>query len=61
MENKSVKDIATLHFGLGMYIRNRYLWGNAETIQILKEYYKVESVDDISWEIIKDLYKELKK
>ncbi len=49
------EDVVNLHFGLGMYIRNKYLWRNKENIEYFAQYYGVEHPDDISSCMIKEL------
>jgi len=47
------------NFGTGMYVRNKYLWGNEKNIQLLSVYYETFTVDDISKCILKDFYEKI--
>ncbi len=44
-----------MHMGLGMYIRNEFLWRSRTNINYFMKYYHKDNVDDISNCIIRDL------
>ena len=53
-------ELYKLHFSIGLYIRNKFLWGNILNIKNLSKHYDVYSVDDISSKIIFDIYMSIK-
>lgn len=61
LKKTKLADLSLLHFSLGMYIRNRYLWGKNENIKRLSLHYNVADVDSISSKIIYDIYFEVNK
>ena len=54
-------ELFKLHFYIGLYIRNKYIWNNEKNYQILSKHYNVTHPDDISSCIIRDLYKIINK
>lgn len=48
--------LETLHFSVGMYIRNKYLWHNSANFKALSVFYNTFDIDKISYFIIKDIY-----
>lgn len=50
-----------VHFGVGMYIRNKYLWHNEKNIKVLGKYYGTQEVDEISNKLWKEFWAEYKK
>lgn len=44
----------SLHYSLGTYIRNIYLWSSESNVNILAEHYGVSNIDDLSALIIND-------
>ena len=50
---ESQDDIIFMHFGIGLYIRNKYLWGNKNNILYFEKIFKVNSPDEISAKILK--------
>lgn len=46
-----------VHFGVCLYNRNKYLWGNEFTSSLLMSYFNVDNVDDLSHKILEDILK----
>ncbi len=55
------KELISFHFTLGAYIRNKYLWNKKDNVDYLSKIYKKDNPDEISNEIIKEIYFEIKK
>lgn len=49
-------DLMFFHFGIGKYIRNKYLWQYPENIKILSDLYGISNVDDISFVLAQKIY-----
>ncbi len=45
-------DIFQTHFGVCLYIRNTYLWGNDFISRLLMGYFDDDNVDDLSHKIL---------
>lgn len=58
-----MKNPALHHFGAGLHIRNKYLWGNEKNIAELKEFFQLHSaaVDDISAKVIEYIIENIAK
>ena len=56
LEESEEEDLIFLHWSLGTYIRNKYLWHNKETFEPLSKHFNGADEDEVSSEIIKDLY-----
>jgi len=41
-------DCFDIHFGICRYIRNKFLWNNAELTNLLNKHFKTDNVDDLS-------------
>lgn len=55
------KDLIGLHFSLGMYIRNKYLYSKKGNIQTLAKYYKISpEPDEISGRIVESIIKKVR-
>lgn len=50
---KDQDDSFFMHFGIGMYIRNQYLWHQPKNIQYFEEKFGLSDPDDISHEILR--------
>lgn len=61
VKNMSISNLIEYHFGIGMYIRNKYLWNNTDNVKTLSEYYNADCEDDISHEILKDFYRAVQR
>ena len=55
LKNMRKVDIIKWHFGIGLYIRNKYLYKKPKNIKILSEYYHTTVVDTISDKILIDI------
>ena len=55
LENLFRENLIFMHMGLGMYIRNKYLWESKANIKYFMKYYQKDNVDEISDCIIRDL------
>lgn len=40
------------HFTIGTYLRNKYLWHNEYNYNLLKTFYKIDDIDDISMSLL---------
>ena len=49
-------ELPWLHFTLGTYVRNKYLWDNFNNKKVLADYYNEEDIDGLSYKIIEELY-----
>lgn len=49
------RDIFKWHFGIGLYIRNKYIHKNPQNFKILSEHYHTNIVDDISEKIMREI------
>ena len=49
-------DLIFFHFGIGRYIRNKYLWQYPENIKTLSNLYGIDNVDDISFILAQKIY-----
>ena len=56
-----INELSKVHFSIGMYIRNKYIWNNKINFYVLSNYYKLYSADEISSKIIVELYCQIKK
>ncbi len=56
LEECEEEDLIFLHWSLGTYIRNKYLWHQEETFRALSKHFNGADEDEVSFEIIKDLY-----
>lgn len=52
----SYEKLELLHFSVGIYIRNKYLWNNSAYLEVLYTLYNTSDVDKISSFIIKHVY-----
>ncbi len=41
------EELALLHFSVGMYIRNKYLWNNKQNIKYLSQLFNTCDIDKI--------------
>ncbi len=46
-------DFIFLHYSLGLYIRNKYIWENPKNFEFLKNYFSIDDADGISLKLIK--------
>ena len=53
-------DSFTKHFGIGMYIRNKYLWHDEELVNELNKHFHTTNVDSLSNEIVNAIMKSIK-
>ncbi len=51
-------NIFDIHFGICLYIRNKYLWTHPETVEELKKYFNSDDVDTLSHKILDEIKKE---
>ena len=56
-----INELSKVHFSIGMYIRNKYIWNNKINFYVLSNYYKLYSADEISSKIIVELYCQINK
>ena len=49
-------DLLFFHYGIGRYIRNKYLWQYPENIKTLSNLYGIDNVDDISFILAQKIY-----
>lgn len=56
-----INELSKVHFSIGMYIRNKYIWNNKINFYVLSNYYKLYSADEISSKIIVELYYQINK
>ncbi len=56
--NADMSDIISVHFGVCLYIRNKYLWTNPDLVKLLNGYFKTSNVDDLSHKILNEIKKE---
>lgn len=49
--NLDINDFFIIHFYVCAYIRNKYLWNNNKLINKLKDYFKTDDVDEISFKL----------
>ncbi|MGN1200708.1 MAG: hypothetical protein ACI4R8_00385 [Candidatus Caccovivens sp.] len=56
--NADMSDIISVHFGVCLYIRNKYLWRNSDVVEMLNAYFKTNNVDDLSHKILNEIKKE---
>ena len=61
LKSLKMKDLPIVHFSIGMYIRNKYIWSNESNFQKLSQYYKLYTADEISSKIIKEIYLQVNK
>ena len=45
-------NIFSLHHGVCLYIRNKYLWKNPIVLEELKKYFNTDDVDELSFMIL---------
>lgn len=45
-------DFLFLHYSLGLYIRNKYIWENPENFEFLKNYFSLNDADEISYKLV---------
>ena len=50
----------SLHFGVCQYIRNTYLRHKPETTKLLNSYFHTKNEDDLSYEILMKILRDLK-
>lgn len=55
LSNLLEENLSYMHMGLGMYIRNKYLWTSKTDAQYFMKYYDKNNVDDVSSCIIRDV------
>ena len=53
------RELALAHFSIGMYIRNKYLWGKDDNINELSCIYGASTPDEISGKILREVYADL--
>ena len=56
-----INELSKVHFSIGMYIRNKYIWNNKINFYKLSNYYRLYSADEISSKIIVELYCQINK
>ena len=56
-----INELSKVHFSIGMYIRNKYIWNNKINFYVLSNYYKLYNADEISSKIIVELYCQINK
>lgn len=52
----TLKELSDFHFGMGLYIRNKFLWNDKENYIYLSKYYNETDIDKISQKILEELY-----
>ena len=55
LDNLLRENLIFMHMGLGMYIRNKYLWESKTNREYFMKYYHKDNVDDVSDCIIRDV------
>ena len=55
------EELDILHFSVGLYIRNKYLWHDSTNFKALSVFYNTCDVDKISRLLLRDVYFEVHK
>lgn len=58
LKELDMTDVWKVHFGVCLYIRNKYLWENKPRTEMLLEYFNLENVDDLSHKILEKIRKD---
>ena len=56
LKKLKINELSRVHFSLGLYIRNKYIWRNKMNFYRLSNYYNLTNADDISGKIIYEVY-----
>ena len=48
-----------MHWGICMYIRNKYLWQNKPLVEILNKHFNTKEPDELSHKIFHEIKKEV--
>lgn len=56
LKKLKINELSRVHFSLGLYIRNKYIWCNKMNFYRLSNYYNLNNADDISGKIIYEVY-----
>ncbi len=56
LKSLKINELPSVHFSIGMYIRNKYIWNNKINFYKLSNYYKLYTADEISSKIIDEIY-----
>lgn len=51
-------NVLDIHFGVCLYIRNKFLWKNSTLVKELNLFFRTDNVDDLSHKILEVIKKE---